>query len=113
MIRVVHLGFGGLSTTNLCFSRSAYMRIGWTHLVRCFCWIWEPDEVNPVPIRFAISFNFWEPDGVVSGSHHTHRMTPPPLHLVLILRIGRLGVRFSNFKKRESDALSRCPFRNL
>jgi len=51
MIRVVDLGFGGLSTVKGCFFRSVYMRTEWAHPVRCFCWIWEPDKgCHPVVI---------------------------------------------------------------
>jgi len=43
MIRVVDLGFGGLSTTNLRIFQSAGLRTGWSRPVCIFFFKWEPD----------------------------------------------------------------------
>jgi len=50
----------------------------------------------------CIRFTLYTPDG-----------TPLPLHLVLILRIGRIAARFSNFKKTKPNNLIRVPIQKL
>jgi len=54
MIRVVDLGFGGLSTMNLRIFRSAGLRTRWDRPVCIFFWNCEPDGKC---IRFSFSKN--------------------------------------------------------
>jgi len=50
----------------------------------------------------------WHPVYTIHTGWH-----PPPLHPVLILRTGRVAVRFSNFKKTKPDDLIREPIQKL
>jgi len=54
MIRVVDLGFGGLSMANLRIFRSAELRTGWS---RPICIFFFKMRTGCTPIRFTISKN--------------------------------------------------------
>jgi len=125
-----------------CFLWSVYLRTGWAHPVCCFYWIWEldgtpirlsfeknwqPDDplhsVHKFPNRMRsphypsglnFFFNFWKSDEQgIRFTIYTPDGTPPPLHPVLILRTGRISVRFSNFKKRKPNDLIRVPIQKF